>query len=400
MAGLFFLRKPKKPSPANPSPVHSSFVPTAATPIEPESESQSEPEPRFRQVLAPLTPYLDEPPDGLPGMPDLYAILGVDSLVSDEVIRYTYRRRAARLHERAWRPGQAVRQLAELNAAYEILGNAQRRADYDRRRARWAAVQAPLDEMAGDRSASNGRSLPSGQRHGRRRLRLGRASGLVEVVVIALAIGLALYVTTTILSTRSLVNLSWVVELGDSFGLSRRGRPANGMTPTPASQPTAIPIGQSSPLPASAPVAAGPAVAEAGSAAPPVSTAASATLTAPALVAEARPADRAGAGSRFAGSAARVNDPAPRTRSDVAVSARVLRDGAPLAGAQVHLIAHFKTADERWPRGAGTQSTDANGETILVFNIADATPGYPVNVDVIARAGDDQVQLQTSFTPR
>ncbi len=81
-------------------------MPTAATPIEPESASQSEPEPRFRQVLAPLTPYLDEPPDGLPGMPDLYAILGVDSLVSDEVIRYTYRRRAARLHERAWRPAR------------------------------------------------------------------------------------------------------------------------------------------------------------------------------------------------------------------------------------------------------------------------------------------------------
>ena len=242
MVGLFFLRKPKKqpPTPATTTPIEQ--------PIDPPGEPGSDPDPSptaaYRPLAPPLTlsPYSDEPPDGLPGVPDLYAILGLDPLCSDDVIRYTYRRRAAGLHERAWRPGQAVRQLAELNAAYEILGNPHRRADYDRRRARWAALEASLRAMGEDgRPSSNGRGLPSGRRHGRRRLRLARPGGLVEVIVIALVICLALYAAVTVLTTRSLVDLSWVVEAGESLGVSARRRPANGATPTPAPAPTPAP---------------------------------------------------------------------------------------------------------------------------------------------------------------
>ena len=254
MVGLFFLRKPKKEPP----------TPTATTPIEPQIEPSGEfgtdPDPAttaaYRPLATPLalSPFSDEPPDGLPGVPDLYAILGVDPLCSDEVIRYTYRRRAARLHERAWRPGQAVRQLAELNAAYEILGNPHRRADYDRRRARWAALEASLRAMGEDgRPTSHGRGLPSGRRHGRRRLRLARPGGLVEVVVIALVIVLALYAAVTVLTTRSLVDLSWVVEVGETLGVSARRRPPNGATPTPAPAPTRVSTRQAQVAPPSAP---------------------------------------------------------------------------------------------------------------------------------------------------
>ena len=233
MMGLFFLRKPKKQPPAP--------APTTPTPIEPDPD----PAPTTAYQPLALSPYLDEPPDGLPGVPDLYAILGVDPLSSDEAIRYAYRRGAARLHERKWRPGQAVRQLAELNAAYEILGNPHRRADYDRRRARWAALQASLHELGEDGRPSNGRGLPSGRRHDRRRLRLARPGGVVEVLVIVLVIALALYAAATMLSARSLVDLSWVVEIGESLGVSSRRRPANGATPTPTPQPTFAPTRQS-----------------------------------------------------------------------------------------------------------------------------------------------------------
>src|SRR5688500_15775757 len=113
-------------------------------PLAPDPEP--EPEPTY-QPLA-LAPRYDEPPDGLPGVPDLYAIVGVDPLSSDEIIRYAYRKKAARLHERRWRPDQAVRQLAELNAAYEILGKPDRRADYDRRRARAAMLDRTMNGRA------------------------------------------------------------------------------------------------------------------------------------------------------------------------------------------------------------------------------------------------------------
>jgi hypothetical protein len=106
------------------------------------------------------------------------------------------------------------------------------------------------------------------------------------------------------------------------------------------------------------------------------------------------------ANPRFAGSVAQVGDPRPPRRSNVAVTARILRDGQPVPGAEVHAVAHFKTVDERWPSGSATQRTDQNGETTIVFGVGDATPGHQVNVDVIAGVDGEQLQLQTAFTPR
>src|SRR3954464_836317 len=118
MAGLFFSRKSKN------------GVGTPAEPevITPDADSLYQP--------MPVAPMMDEPPEAIPGIPDLYGVLGIDPRASDDIIRYAYRKKAAKLMDARWRPGRAARRLAELNAAYEILGKPDRRADYDRQRAR------------------------------------------------------------------------------------------------------------------------------------------------------------------------------------------------------------------------------------------------------------------------
>src|SRR5262249_46022558 len=64
------------------------------------------------------------------GIPEsgLYAVLGVSPTVSDAEIQVAYRRKAARLTQKHSRGG---RELRQLNAAYEVLGNPTRRAEYD-----------------------------------------------------------------------------------------------------------------------------------------------------------------------------------------------------------------------------------------------------------------------------
>src|SRR6188768_55607 len=115
MAGLFFSRKSKNGTEPPPS-------------VSPDADSLYDP--------LPAPALYDEPPEALPGVPDLYGVLGVDPRSSDDIIRYAYRKKASKLMDARWRPGRAARQLAELNAAYEILGKPDRRVDYDRQRAR------------------------------------------------------------------------------------------------------------------------------------------------------------------------------------------------------------------------------------------------------------------------
>jgi hypothetical protein len=312
-------------------------------------------------------------------MPDLYAIIGIDPQSSDELIRYAYRKRAARLHERRWRPGQAVRQLAELNAAYEILGKPDRRADYDRRRLRRAAYERALNGSVGIDGFQNGRTLPSGQRHRRGRLRLVPGGGIVEAAVIIAVVALAAYAAVTMLDMRSLVDLSKFVEIGESLGLNvrRRASATSVPAPVPTPAPTAgLPAGATVIEPSSAP----PKPAEAAKPAPPP--------------AAAKPANR------FEGSSARVNNPTPDRRTDVSVIGMIVRDGRAVAGAPVHAVVRYRSVEERWPQGTATQPTDANGAVTITFNIGDAMPGHQVNVDVVSTVDGEPVQLQTSFTPR
>lgn len=65
---------------------------------------------------------------------DLYAVLGVQPNAEDIVIIAAYRALAQRYHPDKWvgDSAEAHRRMSEINAAYEILGNKSRRAEYDR----------------------------------------------------------------------------------------------------------------------------------------------------------------------------------------------------------------------------------------------------------------------------
>jgi DnaJ-class molecular chaperone len=65
---------------------------------------------------------------------DLYAVLGVQPDAEDIVIIAAYRALAQRYHPDRWAGDstEAHRRMSQINAAYEILGNKSRRAEYDR----------------------------------------------------------------------------------------------------------------------------------------------------------------------------------------------------------------------------------------------------------------------------
>ena len=79
---------------------------------------------------------------------DYYKILQVDPAAEPEVIVAAYKRLAQKYHPDA-RPGSTeTRQIQEINAAFEVLSNPQKRAEYDRMRSAPAAltIQVPPDE--------------------------------------------------------------------------------------------------------------------------------------------------------------------------------------------------------------------------------------------------------------
>jgi hypothetical protein len=66
-------------------------------------------------------------------LPTYYDVLQVERHASPDRIRMAYRRLAQKYHPDKM-PGNAnaVRAMAAINAAYEVLGNQQQRADHDR----------------------------------------------------------------------------------------------------------------------------------------------------------------------------------------------------------------------------------------------------------------------------
>jgi hypothetical protein len=62
-------------------------------------------------------------------------------------------------------------------------------------------------------------------------------------------------------------------------------------------------------------------------------------------------------------------------------------------GATVTATAHYRTTET-------THSVDASGGAAdIPFHISDATPGYPVQVDVTVSGGGATGSCDTSFTP-
>ena len=65
-------------------------------------------------------------------LPDLYRILQIDPSADPEVIDAVYRRLARKYHPDVNPSAGANRQMQEINLAYEILGNPERRLEYDK----------------------------------------------------------------------------------------------------------------------------------------------------------------------------------------------------------------------------------------------------------------------------
>ena len=71
---------------------------------------------------------------------DLYKTLQVDPEAEAEIIVVAYKRLAAKYHPDVNPSPDAGRRMRDLNAAYEVLSDQQRRAEYDSRRLSAAAA--------------------------------------------------------------------------------------------------------------------------------------------------------------------------------------------------------------------------------------------------------------------
>ena len=322
----------------------------------------------------PAPPSLhDDPPDSISGIPDLYGVLGVDPRSSDDIIRYAYRKKATKLHDARWRPGRAARRLAEVNAAYEILGKPDRRADYDRQRARFyyyqqAARQDVITDTAPLTQGGTVQNRPSRPPASWRAPR-----GLLEIIAIIGVVAVALYAGYTVLGNGNWVNLGGLQDAGAALGLPMRPRTAVEATPQPVlAQPTPTPrqvIVPQVALP---------------------------TPSVPAAPAAAAPTPPPGP----VRSTVRVSNPAPARRTEIGITMKLTRDNQPVKGVPVYVVAHYRTVQERFPPDDGNVQTNDIGEATVTFNIGDATAGFPVNVDVIAQVEGETVQAQATFTPR
>jgi hypothetical protein len=70
-------------------------------------------------------------------LPDLYLILQIDPSADPEVIDAVYRRLARKYHPDVNSSTDANRKMQEINMAYEVLGNPERRLEYDKYRYPW-----------------------------------------------------------------------------------------------------------------------------------------------------------------------------------------------------------------------------------------------------------------------
>jgi hypothetical protein len=285
---------------------------------------------------------------GSPPDPGLYAVFGLDPSTSDAEIQTAYRRQAARLRDAGADNGAAMRQL---NVAYEVLGNPFRRAEYDRLRLSHVGALAPPTPIRSQPKATTGVTRRRRPRHAVQ----PRYAGLGDVMVVLVVVGLAV-LAGALLIPRLQVNLSALNALSNVLPASSRRVIDTSATPAAATPATA------------------------------------ATPAAP------TPTVQPGLAQRFSGSTVSVSAPTPARNANESVVVKLRRDGQPATGLDVWATVHYRTTDERWPP-SGTVRTDQTGTATITFNVGDATPNYPVQVQVFAQVEDQQLSWSTSFTP-
>jgi DnaJ domain len=292
------------------------------------------------------------------GVPDfgLYAVLGVSPAASDAEIQVAYRRKAAWLSHKYARGG---RELRQLNAAYEVLGNPTRRAEYDRTLHTYSPPTAPR-RAALQPPAPSPAALPVAPRHRTGRVLSARNGGLAEllavVFVVALAVGAAWY-----LIPRVPVDLSALNALSSILSLSpapRRIALDTPPTPAPTSQPTPTPA---APTPA------------------------------PTAVPQ-------GLADHFLGSTVTMSSSSPAQNTPVSVLIALKRDGQPASGLDLYAEVHYRTVQQRYPP-SGTVKTGPDGKATITFDVGPATADYAVEVVVFTEVDGEQLSWTTSFTP-
>jgi hypothetical protein len=284
----------------------------------------------------------------------------VPAHASQEEIRSAYRKQAMPLIDRWWLPARAEKRLGALNSAYEILGHPSRRAQYDSQLGHGPRFVDSVDD-------SNPRDMEDAQLFSRgphsmfRRAR-GRGTGLLDAAVIVLVVALALG-TASVIITQFSPSLSGILALTEQWGLTPKRRATADAQPKPQASPEVPLLGQATAQPS--PTAAPPSGVE-----------------------------------RYAGTQVEISDPNPPRRTEITVTLQLMRDGQPVQGALVYLIARYRTTEERWPQGTATVRTDASGTARISFNIGDATGGFPVPVEMVALIEGQQFSWPSQFIPR
>lgn len=277
----------------------------------------------------------------------LYGVLGVRPGAADWEIQVAYRRRAAALAQRQV-PHRT--DLRELNAAYEVLGNPARRAEYDRQRALPPALEPPPDAVSV--------RYPH-LRRAHREQRSG-GGGLAELAGVTLVLGLSVLAAVVFLS-RFTPDLSPVASLARQLGLGQAERPtASAATVTVGDVPLAAPSAPS-PSPGGSP---------------------------------ALPLAR-----QFEGSTVTPSATSPRPNTTVTLVVKLRRNGQPAANVDTWAVAQYRTTRERNP-ATGAIKTDATGTAAIPVNLGNATPGFEIKITVFGLVEGQELSWPTSVTPR